>query len=128
MVYIRFVPDRGFYYIDMAPKVKNNSEFLQKIYKGGVRARKQAVSSATPRQVRALCECALNACSGRFKVKPAHLRSLRANESKLLRLAYAKDPIETKRKILIQSGGALPVLAALGLSALGSLIPSLLGR
>jgi hypothetical protein len=112
----------------MAPKVNNNADFLQKVYKGSVRARKQAVSSATSNQVKALCECALNACSGRAKIKRAHLRKLRLSENNLIRLAYAKDPIETKKKLLIQSGGALPVLAALGLSALGSLIPSILGR
>jgi len=120
--------DSDFHYSNMAPKVKSNAEFLEKIYKSTAAGRKRAVSSATPNQVKALCECALNACSGRVKLRPAHLKKLRSHESKLIRLAYAKDPIETKKKLLIQSGGALPILASLGISALSSLLPAIFGR
>ena len=109
----------------MAPKVKTNRDFLKKIYKGTARARKSAIDSATPDQIKALCECAVNACSGRISIKPTQVKKLSSKEGHLIRLAYARDPIATKKKLLIQSGGALPILASLGLSALGSLIPNL---
>jgi hypothetical protein len=112
----------------MAPKVKSNQDFLRKVYKGPAKARKQAVVSATSNQIKALCECAANACSGRLIIKPSLRKQLKAKEANLIRLAYNKEPIEVKKRLLIQSGGALPVLAALGLSALGSLIPSIFGR
>ena len=121
--------DSSHHFATMAPKVNTNQDFLQKVYKGSAKVRKQAVASASSGQIKALCECALNACSGRVKkVKPQHLKKLRAKEGHLIRLAYARDPIETKKKLLLQTGGALPLLASLGLSALGSFIPSLFGK
>jgi hypothetical protein len=112
----------------MAPKINSNASFLHQVYKGPAKLRKHLIARANTNQVKTLCECALNACNSRVRVKPTQLKLLRANEGKLLRLAYVKEPIQVKKEILLQSGGALPILAALGLSALGSLIPSLLGR
>jgi hypothetical protein len=112
----------------MPPKVRKNAEFLQRVYKGPVRVRKELISKANDEQVKTLCECALNVCQGRVKTSAKDLRRLKAKENNLIRLAYAPDSVETKRKLLIQSGGALPILASLGLTALSSLLPSIFGR
>ena len=112
----------------MAPKVKKHQDFLRKIYKSTAKSRRAAITSASSDQIKALCECAVNACSGRIRINPNQVRKLKSKEGNLIRLAYARDPIAVKKKLLLQTGGALPILATLGLSALGALIPSLFGK
>jgi|SRR5690348_6824057 len=111
----------------MGPKIKNNSGFLRKLNKGKSAIRKKIISKARPGQIKALCECALNACSGRIKLNPRVVKKLKKHEGNILRIAYSKEPIEIKRKLLSQSGGALPILAQIGLTALGSLLPKIFG-
>jgi hypothetical protein len=115
------------HYANMAPKVKTEAAFLRSLYKAPAKKRKAAVANANKDQIKALCECALNVCERKFKPKPGQLKIIRPHEGTLLRLAYAREPLEVKKRLLIQSGGVLPVLATLGISALSSLIPKLFG-
>jgi hypothetical protein len=112
----------------MAPKVKTEAAFLRSLYKATAAKRKAAVSGASKEQIRALCECAHNLCERKIKLKAGQIKVLRPHEGTLLRLAYGRDPLEAKKRLLIQSGGALPLLASLGISALTSLLPKLFGR
>src|SRR5688572_16373608 len=78
----------------MAPKVKSNQDFLRKIYKGSAKTRKAAIKSANSGQIKALCECAVNACSGRLRIQPSLRKKLKNKEGSLIRIAYARDPLE----------------------------------
>lgn len=71
--------------------------------------------------IRAICNAALNARSGEVYVPP-HLRSVfRRHNHHFDILTDNRKPLKLKRNLLIQQGGALPIIVPLLATVLGSI-------
>jgi hypothetical protein len=109
----------------MVYRIKNKGAFLKKISKATRKNSKAIITKANESDIKALCECALNVCHNKVNLNKRAVKKLKKHKTELLRLAFLNDPLKLKKKVLLQTGGALPLLAQIGLTALGSLIPSL---
>lgn len=103
----------------MSRNVRNNLELLKALQKMNVKQRTNFLKDADPSLVLAICECALNTLKGNVPLKSGQKKKL-VRFKKLLR-ALTKNPRnwKSKRRLLVQKGGALlPLLLSTALSAL----------
>jgi hypothetical protein len=81
--------------------------------------RKLFLKPADKELVQSICECALNTLKGNVPLKPCQKKTLSRYKRILRKLVHPKGGWKSKRKILIQHGGAFfpallaPILASL---------------
>lgn len=111
----------------MSKCIKRNASFLKKLAKLGPSDRDKLIADATPDQIRALTEIALNITSGNFTLGETHLSKLATHRHIIRKLAKRTLSHKKKKGILLQTGGFLPLLLTPILSALGSLVGRVVG-
>src|SRR5215813_12879365 len=90
--------------------------------------KRQLVDSATSAQLNSLCEVCFNLLQGRLEVSKDKLQKLKKYKNHIRKLAGSKKKsLKSKRQILVQNGGFLPLLATLLPSVIG-LVTSLVKR
>jgi hypothetical protein len=109
----------------MDGRIQKKTAFLREFHKCSNQNRKKLLKTATPNQIKSVCECALNVVNGNVPVKGRLLHKLKAHRKVLKQLSFGKGTINTKRRLLIQRGGFLPVLAAALLPLVGTLVDRL---
>jgi hypothetical protein len=107
----------------MAPRAAVHRKFIKKLETANTSQRKKYISEATPDQIRAICDCALNVCNGNIKLTGKKFRQLYPHKAAIRRLNQTRG-VEGKRRILIQQGGFLPALAAAAVPIIASLFMS----
>jgi hypothetical protein len=105
----------------MKRHVRNFIPQLKKLQKLSPVELKAHIRNANLQSIKTLVEIVYNGLKGNVPLKKSHIRKLRRHKSKLRRLVSRRTGWKTKRKILEQSGGFFPLLAAplLSLAATG---------
>ena len=81
--------------------IERNRPFLELLTTTKDKEQKQAlIETATPGQLRALCECVRNICKGRFNFTPDQKNKLLAHSGTLCKLASCQISLSEKRKFL----------------------------
>ena len=106
----------------MSSTVKDCSDYLHVLSKCNDVQRRGILKGADQKLVKAICECALNVVKGNIPLTPYHKRKLTPHKQTLRTLADKKRSLQSKKKIIVQKGGFLPLL----LSAIVPTIASLL--
>lgn len=102
-------------------RLKANKHILQVLKNGNPQLRKALLKASSPEVIKTLCEISLNTLNGNNKITKYCKRKLKKYKKELRNLASPKLKLATKRKILIQKGGFLPVL-------IGSVLSGLIGQ
>lgn len=107
----------------MSRNVKNNFEVLQALVKMNPKQRANVLKDADSGLIIAICECALNTLKGNVPLTPAQKKKLSRFRRLLHSLVHQPKQWKSKRKLLVQKGGAavIPVL-------LGAVVSSLLSH
>lgn len=106
----------------MSSSVKDCSDYLHVLSKCNQTQRRGILQGADDKLIKAICECALNVVKGNIPLTPYHKRKLIAHKNIIRTLADKKKSLQSKKKILVQKGGFLPLL----LNAIVPTIASLL--
>ena len=78
--------------------------------------------------IRAICNAALNAREGDVRMPP-HLKQIFAKyRQHINRLTDRRCPLVEKRRLLVQRGGVLPIIAPLIATVLGSIGEEFISR
>jgi hypothetical protein len=107
-------------------RLKNNEAFLRYLHNASLKRRKQLLKTASPEELKALCECAFNIIRKHVSLTAKQLTQIRKPKNKKLiyQLADKRIPLERKRKLVVQSGGFFPLalLAPIIASFVGGVI------
>ena len=106
----------------MSSTVKDCSNYLHVLSKCNKVQRLGILKGADPKLIQAICECALNVVKGNIPLTPHQKRKLTPHKKVLRHLADKRKTLQSKKKILVQKGGFLPLL----LSAIVPTIANLL--
>ena len=99
-------------------RLKVNKHILHVLRDCKPQLRKALLKSSSPEIIKTLCEIILNTLNGNNKISDQCKNKLGKYKRILRSLACPKLKISSKRKILIQKGGFLPVLIGTVLSGL----------
>lgn len=83
--------------------------------------RKNILKEARPEVIKTLCEICMNTLNGNIKLPVKCKNHLKKYKRTMRQLSFTKANIPSKRKLLIQKGGFLPVL-------LGTLLSGIAGQ
>ena len=87
----------------MALTIERNRPFLELLSTTKDKKQKQALlETATPGQLRALCECVLNICKGRIHFTPQQQKKILAHSQTLREIATCQIPLAEKRNNILQ--------------------------
>ena len=106
----------------MSQTVKHCSDYLGVLSKCNSKQRRGILQSADPALIKAICECALNVVKGNIPLTPTQKRRLSPHKNTLRSLADRKKSLKTKKRILIQKGGFLPLLLKAIVPTIASLL------
>ena len=85
----------------MSLSIERNKPFLELLATTKDKDQKQALlETATPGQLRALCECVRSICKGRFNFTPEQKNKLLSHSKTLCQLASSQIPLVDKQNIL----------------------------
>ena len=105
--------------------LKKNHYFLHMMAKATPAQKRALLRTATKSQINALCEICLNILAGHL---PLNIKRLKKYKNTIRKLAKRSVGIHKKKALLVnQSGGFLPALAPVILSALAGLVGRVIG-
>ena len=102
----------------MSSLVENNIDFLKSLENISSYRRKRLLKSASESNILALKEVAHNLLQGKLKVP--EVKKLKRHKHSIRKLVKKNSSLKSKRKLLIQKGGFLPLMITPLLSAIGS--------
>lgn len=102
----------------------SNAAALQAMCKSDPARRQALLRTADDTLVRNICECALNTLRGNVRLSADQKKRLSKHRKTLRRLACDRGSWKSKKRLLVQRGGFLPLLLA---PIIGSLVASLIG-
>lgn len=106
--------------------LKKHQHFLQILAHSHPTQKRALLKTANNGQLESLCEICLNVLKGNI---PVNKYKLKKYKNTLRTLAKKSFSMQKKRKLLLnQSGGFLPVIAPAILSALGSILSSVISK
>lgn len=86
--------------------------------------RKALLSKADTGLIQCICECALNVLQGNVVLKKGEKKRLKRHAYLLRRLTEKRKSLNSKKRVIIQNGGFLPLLLA---PILGTLLSKIIG-
>src|SRR5712671_43840 len=110
----------------MAPQKEKLVRFIKKFKCAGNVRRKKYLEEASPEEFHSLCQCILNVVNGNIPINTQQTKKLRPYRKILKSVATGKNPI-AKKKLMIQEGGFLPIIASALIPIIGSLVSKLIG-
>ena len=106
-------------------KIKKNHHFLYMLAKAAPAQKRALLRTANNSQVSALCEICLNILAGYL---PINIKRLKRYKDAIRKLSKRSISIRKKKSLLVnQSGGFLPALAPVILSALAGVVGRVIG-
>ena len=86
--------------------------------------RKNLLKKANLKQIKCLCECALNIAKGNIPLRQSAYKKFKQNKKLLHNLAFQKIPLKHKKQLLIQKGSGffVPLLVSVIGQALSQLL------
>lgn len=104
----------------MSQRLHRNKTFLKKLTKCYGKKREKIINDASNEQIQSLTEVAHNIVKGNFPIPQKTLKKLSKHKIHIRKLSKLKPSSKSKRKLLIQKGGFLPLMITPVLSALGA--------
>lgn len=105
--------------------LKKNHYFLHMLAKAPPAQKRALLRTATNPQISALCEICLNILAGHL---PLNIKRLKKYKNTIRKLSKRSISVRKKKALLVnQSGGFLPALAPVILSALAGLVGRVIG-
>lgn len=98
-----------------------NKHILHVLKNCSTQMRKALLKASSSEVIKTLGEIALNTLNGNSKITKHCKRKLKKYKRELRKIACSKLKLSSKRKILVQKGGFLPVL-------IGSVLSGLIGQ
>ena len=111
----------------MSKCLQRNQFFLKTLQKCNDQTRKKLIESATPDQIRALTEIAMNIVCGNFPIAEHKFKKLSLHKDSIRKLSKRTLSHKKKKHLLLQKGGFLPFLISPVLSALGAIAGRAIG-
>ena len=102
-------------------KIRKHVPNLKTLYKTKRGNIKSMIGNSSPDLVHAICECAHNVLKGNVPLTTRQKRNLRKYKNKLRNLTKKRTSIK-KKKLILQSGGFLPLLLGPALGFLTNLL------
>lgn len=102
-------------------RLKENKYLLYTLRKADPRLRKAIIKNSNSDFIKTLSEISLNLLNGNVEHTPHLKNQLKKYKKNLRCLACSKRSIKSKRNILVQKGGFIPIL-------LGSILSGLIGQ
>lgn len=103
-------------------RLKTNKHMLHVLKNCKANVRKIIIKNAPAEFIKTLCEICMNVLNGNLKISKKCKDKVKFYKKTLRDLASKKFKIKTKKKILVQKGGAfLPIL-------IGALLSSVIGK
>lgn len=103
------------------------SDFLNLLAKSkGKTRRDKLIDLADKNEINAIVECIVNALAGNIPLKKQHITNMKKHRKQLRMISQKQYPMKQKKKLMKQTGGLLPALLPLALSAIGNLVGSFL--
>lgn len=87
--------------------------------------RSAVLRKADPALIRCICECILNILRGNVPLTTSHKKKLKRHITILRKLSSGGSNLNTKKKIIIQKGGFLPLFLA---PVLGALVANIISK
>lgn len=106
-------------------RLKANKYILYTLNKAKPKLRKAIIKNSDDALIKALSEISLNTLNGNLELTGGAKNKLKKYKRKLRCIACPKRKLKSKRNILVQEGGFLPVLIS---SLLSSVIGALLEK
>lgn len=108
--------------MEQLPKrLKENKYLLYSLYKAEPKLRSAIIKNSTPNLIKTLSEISLNTLKGNIEHTPEIRKKLKKYKKKIRCLACSKQSTSSKRRILVQKGGFLPLL-------IGSVLSGIIGE
>lgn len=101
-------------------RLKVNRHLLHTLNKAPPRLRRAILKESSPEIVKTICEISHNVLKGNVAINKKSREHLKKYKRSLRQLASPKLKLSSKRKILVQRGGFLPVL-------LGTILSGVIG-
>ena len=110
-------------------KALKHKDYLSLLAKSKqAKRRNLIIDLANADEIKAVAECILNVLLGNITLTNKQVKKLKRHKKYMRLVAQKSFPSQKKKAILKQKGGFLPTLIPLALSALGSVVPALLGK
>jgi hypothetical protein len=110
-------------------RVMKKKDYLNLLAKSkGKSRRDKLIDIGDKSEMDAVSECVMNALAGNLQLKDCQFKKLQKHAKALRWVAKKSLPLRKKKALLKQSGGILPILLPLALSAVGSLAKGLFQR
>ena len=106
----------------MSQRLKRNYHALRLLEGGDAQLRKAVISASSDDLVKSLSELALNTLAGNIELSQWQKRKLAPHRKQVRLLAKKSSSTKTKRNLLKQKGGFIPLLIAPAVSLLASLV------
>ena len=119
----------SFIYFQFSPIMNNiikQKNLLKELSKSKSSYKKIILEKADSKLIQAICESAFNILEGNVPLSSKNKQDLSKHKN-LLRKLVQKSSLKEKKKLLVQSGGALPAILPLVLTSLASVFASYLG-
>lgn len=108
----------------MAPRVKTNRALLEVLHKAKPALVRAIIEKSDREIIYTICEICDNLLRGNIPLTESQKAKLKRYRVQIRNLAQKGGSLQKKKKIILQRGGALPILPIL-ISALASVLPSL---
>lgn len=107
-------------------KVMKKRDYLNLLAKSKSKSRRdKLIDVGDKSEMDAVSECVKNALVGTLPLNPGQFKQLKKHAKALRWIAKRALPIKKKKTLLKQTGGILPILLPLALSAVGSIAKGL---
>jgi hypothetical protein len=103
---------------------KRQAAILQTLQQTRPRERATILEGVDSDIIRALCDMCLNVLRGNVPLTTSQMQRLKRHKQTLRSMATRRIPLITKRKLIRQRGGFLPLLLPIIASAVGGLLSS----
>lgn len=104
-------------------RLKANKHMLHVLKNSNSKLRKTILKFSDSELIKTLCEICLNTLKGNANISEKYINRIKGYKQHIRKLALPKISLKTKRKLLVQKGGFLPILLSAILSGvIGQLI------
>ncbi len=98
----------------MGQRLRRNAEYLQLLCRSRGKARQRLVANATPEQINALSEVAMNVLRGNLPLSSVHKRKLVPHRHRLRQIANRKLSSKKRKALMVRQRGGFLIPALLG--------------
>lgn len=106
----------------MKRRLSGHRHIIEVLATASPKLRKAILTHADKPLIQTLTESCHNVANGNIKISPCNLRKLKRYRSTIRQITSPKTKWQHKKKVLIQSGGFLPILMPIISSVLGGLV------